>query len=100
MRFAIPTALRRRTVVVGLAACGLTLLAPRGVRAQSARDQATNPTYGVRIYEVFQQGPTVRLLERLGRPFGPHLLRDVPLETTVPPESEPALRIYRSRDHL
>lgn len=61
---------------------------------------APAPTYGVKVYELFQDGPRLVLEERTSRALEPHDPRNVALDTTWPPQDQPPLLVMRSRDHV
>lgn len=95
-RFLLSTAL--------LAAAGLlVMLAPRTALADDDRPvqfHYDEPAYSVRIYEVFQWGPELRMEARTNKGIGPDLIRDLDVGEIWPPEDEPPLRIGRRRNHV
>ena len=79
------------------------LLAAMGLLVASlatAGDSTAATTYGIKVYEVFQRGPSVELQARTTRAFEPNHIRNVAVGELFPPEGQPAMRIYISRDHL
>src|SRR5688572_18537990 len=81
----------RHAVLASAAAFALTA---------SAVSAETVPTYGLRIYEVFQRGPKLDLEERTSRAFAPNHVRNLGIGVTWPGADQPALKVYKSRDHL
>lgn len=65
-----------------------------------AGDSTLAPTYGIRVYEVFQRGPSLELQERTTRTFAPKHVRNVAVGEVFPAEDQPAMKVYASRDHL
>jgi hypothetical protein len=78
--------------------CLLTLLAGSLLALIPATLRADGPTYGVRVYEVFQRGAEVRLEERTSRAFAPRHVRNLAVGEAFPPEGQPGIKVYRSRD--
>ncbi len=87
---------RRRIAAALLLALGAVVLPG----AAGAADTAVTPTFGVRVYEVFLRGPKAELEERTSRAFAPNHVRNIALGETWPPEDRPAIRVYKSRDHI
>jgi hypothetical protein len=80
-----------------LLAAAASLLAALPV---SAGDSTLAPTYGIRVYEVFQRGPSLELQERTTRTFAPKHVRNIAVGEIFPAEDQPAMKVYASRDHL
>jgi hypothetical protein len=57
-------------------------------------------TYAVKIYELLQDGPRLVLEERTSRTFEPRNVRNLPRDTTWPPEGQPPIEVYQARDHV
>lgn len=57
-------------------------------------------TYGVRVYELFQDGPRLVLEERTSRTFEPRNVRNLAKDATWPPDDQPPIEVFQERDHL
>ena len=87
--------MRKLRLLILLAAASLLAALP-----VSAGDSTLAPTYGIRVYEVFQRGPSLELQERTTRSFAPKHVRNIAVGEVFPAEDQPAMKVYSSRDHL
>ena len=82
---------------LSLALAAASLLA---ATAANAGDSTKETTYGIRVYEVFQRASALELQERTTRTFSPKHVRNIAVGEVFPPEDQPGMAVYKSRDHL
>jgi hypothetical protein len=91
---------RHALTALPAAALALAVGAVGVVAATSPARAEDAPTFGVRIYEVFQRGPEIRLEERTSRAWAPKHVRNIAVGQVWPPEGQPGIKVYKSRDSL
>lgn len=94
-----PSARRALHLVLTLVAVAWTV-GPAVADDRPVQFQYSDPTYGIRIYEVFQRGPELQMVASTSRAFGPNLVRNVLAGEVWPPEDEAPLAVRRNRNHL